>query len=361
MKVLLRMFLVTLLFVTTQINAQEDKNPNVFLITLDGVRWQDVFTGMDTDLLNSEFTQNKDLLIQKFVGKSTEENREMVMPFFWNTIAKEGQLYGNRNKGSKVDLTNKMLFSYPGYNEILTGKADDVHIDSNDKNYNKNVTVLELANSQDEYKDKVAAFASWDVFPYIINDKRSGIPVNAGYMNAIGDLNEKEQFLNEIQEEAPVIWESVRLDVFTHHYAKEYVKKNHPKVVYISYGETDDFAHGGQFDFYMKSLHNTDALIADLWDYVQNDAFYKDNTYFIITTDHGRGNGVQEDSKWTSHGTDVKGAEHTWIAILGPKVNPVGEVGNGQLFANQIAPTLAKILSLKSDDKSMSAKPINLK
>ena len=82
MKVLLRMFLVTMLFVTTQINAQGDKDPNVFLITLDGVRWQDVFTGMDTDLLNSEFTQNKELLTEKFVGQSEEENRKMLMPFF---------------------------------------------------------------------------------------------------------------------------------------------------------------------------------------------------------------------------------------------------------------------------------------
>jgi len=361
MKLFVNTLLVLVFFASTQVIAQEDKQPNVFLITLDGVRWQDVFTGIDMNLLNSDYTQNKELLTEKFLGQSEEENRKMLMPFFWNTIAEKGQLYGNRNKGSNVDLTNKMLFSYPGYNEILTGKADDANIDSNDKNYNQNVTVLEVANKSETFKDKVAAFASWDVFPFIINDKRSGVPVNAGYMDAVGELNEKEKFLNEIQRQAPIVWESVRLDVFTHHFAKEYVKKNHPKLVYISYGETDDFAHGGQFDFYMKSLQNTDALISDLWSYVQNDDFYKDNTYFIITTDHGRGEGAQEDSKWTSHGTDVKGAEHTWIAILGPNVNPVGEVNNGQLFADQIAPTLVKILSLKSDDKSMSAKPINLK
>ncbi|SEB95572.1 Sulfatase [Maribacter dokdonensis] len=361
MKIRTRILLVAMLFMWVGATAQIDKTANVFLITLDGVRWQDVYHGLDTALVQSNYTEDKELLNKMFSGSSPEESREKIMPFFWNTIAKDGQLYGNRTKGSKVDLTNKMLFSYPGYSEILTGKADDAHIDSNDKNYNKNVTVLELANKQERYKGKVAAFASWDVFPFIINDKRSGIPVNAGYMNAQGDLSGREIFLNEIQRQAPIIWESVRLDVFTHHYAKEYVKKNRPKVVYISYGETDDFAHGGKFDFYMKSLHNTDALIADLWQYVQQDDFYKDNTYFIITTDHGRGDGVQKDSKWTSHGSNVKGAQHTWMAILGPNLKSVGEAVDGQLYTDQLAPTIAKILDVDVDIQTMPAKPINLK
>ncbi|APQ19339.1 alkaline phosphatase family protein [Maribacter hydrothermalis] len=360
MKTLHKLVLATLILTSLTSKGQQEKNPNVFLITLDGVRWQDVFTGIDTNLLNSNYTHNKELLISKYVGKSEEENRKMLMPFFWNTIAKEGQLHGNRTKGSTVDLTNKMLFSYPGYNEILTGKADDEHINSNDKNYNKNVTLLETANASELYRGKVAAFASWDVFPFIINDKRSGVPVNAGYMDAVGALNEKEKFLNEIQRQAPIIWESVRLDVFTHHFAKEYIQKEHPKLVYIAYGETDDFAHEGAFDFYMKSLQNTDALIADLWEYVQNDTFYKDNTYFIITTDHGRGDGVAESSKWTSHGADVQGAEHTWLAIIGPGISKKGEVSNEQLFTNQVAPTVAEILKLETNATNTPAKPLEL-
>jgi len=361
MKTLFYISIATVLFTSLTMKAQQDTNPNVILITLDGVRWQDVFTGIDTTLLNSSYTHDKQLLSEKFVGTSIEENRTLLMPFFWNTIAKQGQLHGNRNKDSKVSLTNKMLFSYPGYNEILTGWADDATIDSNDKIYNKNVTLLELANSTEAYKGKVAGFGSWDVFPFIINDKRSGVPVNAGYMDAIGNLTDREQFLNEIQRQAPIIWESVRLDVFTHQYAKEYLKKKHPKVVYISYGETDDFAHDGHFDFYMKSLHTTDGLIADLWNYVQSDSFYKDNTYVVITTDHGRGDGIEEGSKWTSHGSDVVGAEHTWLAILGPDVTASGEASNEQLYTNQIAPTVLKTLNMKIDSNKMPANSIDFK
>ena len=359
-KLILLTSLFTLFFLGTQAQQKIINQPNVFLITLDGVRWQDVFTGIDSALLNGPYTQDKELLTKKFVGKSSEENRTLLMPFFWNTIAKNGQLHGNRNKDSKVNLTNKMAFSYPGYNEILTGVADDTNVNSNDKIYNKNVTLLEKVNNSEAFKGKVAAFGSWDLFPYIINDKRSGIPVNSGYMDAKDDLNEKEQFLNEIQRQAPIIWEGVRLDVFTHHFAKEYVKKNHPKLVFISYGETDDFAHAGFFDFYTKSIHNTDALIADLWNYVQNDPFYKNNTYFVITTDHGRGVGSEKESKWTDHGSNVSGADQTWMAILGPSIKITGEGKDEQLYTNQIAPTVLQVLDSKLRDAEMKGNAIKL-
>ena len=62
---------------------------------------------------------------------------------------------------------------------------------------------------------------------FIINDERSGIPVNAGFRNAEGDLTEKEEFLNQLQTEIPSPWGSVRLDAFTHHYAKEYIQKEY--------------------------------------------------------------------------------------------------------------------------------------
>ena len=355
-----------ILLLSFTVNAQQQtqkKEPNIFLITLDGVRWQEVFTGIDTVLLeNKKYTHSKEELIKKFSGKTLEERRKKLMPFFWNTIAKQGQIYGNRTKNSFVNLTNKMVFSYPGYNEILTGKADDETINSNDKIYNENITILEKVNQNPSYKNKVAAFGSWDVFPFIINDKRSGIPVNAGYMNAEGNnLTEREKFLNETQRQAPVIWESVRLDVFTHHYAKEYIKKNQPKMVYIAYGETDDFAHGGFFDYYMKSLNTTDAMIEDLWNYVQNDPFYKDNTYFIITTDHGRGVGADPESIWTSHGSKVKEADQTWLAILGPTVSPKGEIKEAsQIYTNQIAATIAQLLRVNMlDDKAGKPIPFN--
>ena len=352
-----KLFLIILiLLLTGKIHAQNTDNAKVFLITLDGVRWQEVFRGTDASLLNnSDYTRNKNLLEERFQGQSFEENRKKLMPFFWNSIAEKGQIYGNRDKGNKMDLTNTMWFSYPGYSEILTGFPDDQNITSNDKIYNSNVTFLEKVNQLADYNGKVAAFCSWDVFPYIINDKRSGIPVNAGYMKATTTpLTAREELINTMQFQAPILWESVRLDVFTHYMAKEHIKKKHPELVYIAYGETDDFAHGGHFDFYINAIHNTDGLIQDLWETVQNDPFYKDKTYFVITTDHGRGTGAEDSSLWTGHGSSVRDSNQTWLAIIGPQMKPKGEVVDQvQIYTNQIAATILDLLNVTVNRKDM--------
>ena len=95
-----------------------------------------------------------------------------------------------------------------------------------------------------------------------INEERSGLYVNAGFRNAKGaNLSDKEVFLNELQTETPSPWGSVRLDVFTHHYALENIKKKHSKLVFVSYGETDDFAHDGEYDKYLKSVQRIDTFI----------------------------------------------------------------------------------------------------
>lgn len=327
-----------------QIYAQGKSNEKIILITLDGYRWQELFTGADPKLItNTKYVSDTTSLKEKFWYDTPEERRKALMPFIWNKVARMGTIHGNRNYGSKVNLTNNMVFSYPGYNEILTGQADDERINSNSKTYNPNVTILEKLNNTAEYRGKVAAFGSWDAFPYIINDTRSGIPVNAGFAKAEGDnLTEIERFLNKAQPHTPSPWGSVRLDIFTHNYALEYMKRKHPDIVYIAYGETDDFAHDGNYQAYLDSAHSTDAFLRELWEHTQEDPYYKGQTTVIITTDHGRG--TQPLDTWKSHGTDIKGAEQVWLIIYGTHIDGKGEVREEeQLYSTKV---VKKIQSL---------------
>jgi len=345
MKNLILFFL--LLLGSFTVIGQSLKTENLFIITFDGLRWQELFTGADSALItNKDYVRDGWDLKQLFWSDSPDERRRKLMPFFWGELAKHGQLYGNRKLGNYVDCSNNMWFSYPGYNEILCGFADDQRIKSNNKVNNPNVTLLEYLHNLPAFKGKVAAFCSWDVFPYIINRERSQIPVNAGFESAIGSkLSEREKFLNELQTQIPSPWGGVRLDGFTHHYAMEYVRQNKPKVVYISYGETDDFAHDGKYGAYLRSAHQTDKFIQAWWDYFQQDAHYRGKTTILVTTDHGRGT-VPLDT-WRSHGTEVAGAGQIWIAALGPDTPPRGEVKEPmQLFQNQVAKTAAALLGL---------------
>lgn len=352
------LLLITALMAMQIGNAQDSNNTKVILITLDGFRWQELFTGADSLLVtNKEYVHNPDMLKNTYWRDTPKERREVLLPFVWSQVSKMGQLHGNRNLDSKVNLTNTMWFSYPGYNEILTGTADDARITSNDKMNNPNTTILERYNNSPKGKDKVAAFGSWDVFPYIVNEERSGIPVNAGFESATKNPNEREKFLNQLQEQIPSPWGSVRLDAFTHHYALEHMKKENPNLVYISYGETDDFAHDGDYQSYLKSAHNTDALIKELWDFTQQDQYYKDQTVFLITTDHGRG--TQPLDTWRSHGSKINGAGQVWLIAFGIGVKALGETKNEQLYSNQIAPTLLQLLDIPIA-KEIKGSPLKL-
>ncbi len=319
------------------VHAQELKTKNVILITLDGLRWQEVFSGADSRLVWKAGAAAED-----FLSDSPDERRLLLMPFFWNTVANEGILFGNRSVGNRVDVTNGRVFSYPSYNEILTGFVDD-SIDSNDKIPNRNVTVLEWVNQQPGFIGRVAAFTSWDVFPFIINEERSGVPVNSGFEAAAGDITDREAFLNRLQVEVATPWVWERFDVFTHYMALEYLARKRPRLLFIAYGDTDEFAHSDDYGAYLKATRQTDDFIRDLWTWLQEDETYKGKTSLVITTDHGRGYA----DRWIGHGSDWVGSEHIWVAILGPDTHAGEEsAASGQLFQNQIAATVAALLGL---------------
>ena len=340
-----RIVLPILLFFATSCLAQH-KTENVVLITLDGFRWQELFQGADSALMHQQKEFKDARLTEKFWRDDVSERRKSLLPFFWNTIAVQGQLFGNRTYGSKVNVSNQMWFSYPGYNEILTGRADDERINSNDKIYNPNTNVLEFLNKQPAYNGKVAAFSSWDVFPHIINDKRSGVYVSTGWNPVVRNtLNEREKMMNLLVQSLPNPLGDVRLDAFTFYYGLEYMKKNKPRVMYFAFDETDDFAHQGEYGAYLNAAHYTDRFVGELWDYLQLDPQYRGKTTVLITTDHGRGTSGED---WKHHGRKIAEADQIWFAVLGPDTDPKGEVKEeGQFYQRQVAQTLASFLGQK--------------
>lgn len=360
MKRALLLFFIVFMSCESPTERETFSNTNeqhVILITLDGFRWQELFTGIDEVLMtNEKFTSDSSKLKELFWKDTPQERRKALLPFVWGTVPDIGQIHGNRTLSSRVNLANSFWFSYPGYNEILSGNPDDDRITSNSKTPNPNKTILEIANQDQRYKDKVGAFASWDVFPFIINEERSGVPVNAGFDLAEGELTSNEMYLNKLQKATPSPWSTVRLDVFTHNFALEYLKKEQPSLVYIAYGETDDFAHGGNYDAYLKSANTTDGFIKELWEFTQSNAVYKDKTTFIITTDHGRG--TEPIESWQGHGSSVNGADEVWLIAFGAGVKPLGEISKEeQLYSSQVASTIAKLLKL---DFESTNKPIGL-
>lgn len=322
--------------------GQELKTRNLILITLDGLRWQEVFHGADSAILtNKEYVKDNQLAAQ-FWNSSHELRRELLFPFLWKIAGTEGQLYGNRDYKNDANCANPYWFSYPGYSEIFTGFVDK-RVRSNQPFENPNATILEFINKQPGYKNSVAAFATWDLFPYILRENISGIPVSAG-KELIPDSATSNDLLNELQNLIQNPQDS-HYDVFTFYYALEYLKCKRPRVMFLGLDETDHHAHGGRYDEYLKSAHRSDEMISSLWQWLQSQPDYKDQTTLLITTDHGRGKGSRH--AWKNHGRLSSGSSQVWFAVIGPDTPALGEMKiERKYYLKQLAKTSASFLGL---------------
>jgi Metalloenzyme superfamily len=321
------------------------KTRNVVLIVSDGLRWQEIFTGADTTLMDSEhggIWGDPAALRKKFWRDDVEERRKALFPFLWGTVAAQGEIFGNQNKGSIGRVTNGMAFSYPGYNEMITGHPDP-QIDSNEFGPNPNVNVFEWLNHASELHGKVAVYATWNAFQNIFNQPRSGLAMQVGWdLPEKGKLTPRQELLNELYRTTTKLDDDDVYDSFLQVPLLEYVRDKHPRVLFVGYGETDNWAHSGRYDLVLESAHQFDAFVKQLWEAMQSMPEYKDQTTFILTTDHGRGSGLVE---WKEHGVDEKGSENIWIAVLGPDTPALGERANVPAVTQaQIAATVAALL-----------------
>ncbi len=294
--------------------ATSASEQHLILVTLDGVRWLDLFRGPDPALVaNKRFTHPdlQDMVVKAWLDD--DNPGAQLMPFLHGMVTSGGVLAGNRDINDCMNVSNPMWFSYPGYNEIFTGRADP-EIISNDPNYNRNVTFFEWLQRRPAFAGKVLAFGNWDVFPYIINDKRSGVPVNPG----LGLRHPTETLTMRLALDA---WRTQK-----------------PRVLYVGLGDTDELAHIGDYPGYLAAMNRDDDFIAELWRMAQADPATRGKTTLIVTTDHGRGTGLG--AAWTEHGSAASvaldpagftipdkagfpGSEQIWLGAIGPGVRPL--------------------------------------
>jgi bisphosphoglycerate-independent phosphoglycerate mutase (AlkP superfamily) len=124
--------------------------------------------------------------------------------------------------------------------------------------------------------------------------------------------------------------------------AREYIKEKHPRVVFLSLGETDEYAHEGRYEMYLQKASEADRMIGELWQWVQSTAYYRNNTTFLITTDHGRGS---KSSKWQRHGEFIQGSSQVWMALIGPGIAAEGEIKKKQQhYLAQVAQTISLLV-----------------
>jgi hypothetical protein len=313
---------------------------NVIVVTMDGLRWQEAFAGVERPLLGKTGEKPDSSPMKRFWRDTPDDRRRALMPFFWEVVAAEGQVFGDPARDSLAHVTNGLWFSYPGYAEMLSGIADP-RIDSNDRIPNPNVTVLEWLNGKPAYAGKVAAFGAWDLLPWILNVERSRLPAGNGFPPVPKPATDRERAINDMAEDLPPMWAGAPFDAPIMHAAFECLKTRKPRVLYVMLGETDEWAHENRYDLYLDSAWRGDRFIRRLWDAAQSMPEYKGRTALVVGVDHGRGATAKD---WTDHGRKVPAAERTWMAVMGAGVEPLGVRQAVTVTTAQIAATVAALL-----------------
>jgi hypothetical protein len=341
--------------------GQTRRSRHLVLVTADGLRWQELFGGLDAVLMSAAATgkEKPEDLRARFWKETAEDRRLALMPFFWGKLARQGVVLGNPARRSSVQVTNRYRVSYPGYSEILTGRAQDEAIRGNDPIQNPSPTLLQFL--KDKWKlrrEEAALFGSWETFRVIGENKAGDIYINAGrHPSTLPAGSQRVALLNRLQSLAPFDDASMRYDAFTFDLAMEFLQSVRPRAFYVALGESDDWAHARRYDRTLGAIQFFDSALEQLWTWLQRTPPYAGTTTMIVTSDHGRGSTLED---WTSHGAKVQGAEHIWLAVFGPDTPASGELSDTPpCFQRDIAPTALALLGINPSEYSgVLGKPI---
>ncbi|HEY5659020.1 MAG TPA: alkaline phosphatase family protein, partial [Myxococcota bacterium] len=304
-----------------------EKTRNVILITLDGVRIQELFSGMDPMLAARAATYEYSDIASaraRYWRETPQERREALMPFFWKTLAPMGVVYGNKDAGSSVTVKNKVRWSSAGYAELMTGRPHAEIVDNTLVRYPHRTFMEYVREELDLDASEVAQFGSWDGIKLAAASRDGAFTMNGAFDPVPPRLSNPEMDrLVALRRRVLGLWEEGSNDALTFELALAYLRQHEPRLFWFSFGQTDDWGHANRYDRLLECLHLIDTMLADLWSTLQSMDGYRDRTTIILTTDHGRGITVED---WAEHDISIPGSEDVWVAVIGPDTPDRGEV-----------------------------------
>ncbi|MGE4232881.1 MAG: hypothetical protein AB7F43_06070 [Bacteriovoracia bacterium] len=316
---ILFILLVSLLLPTFALAEQ-----NVILLTLDGVRWQEFFYGIDRQNNNG-------------VGGDT-------FPLFWKNYATESLVLGDFPKQIRMYTSNATQLSLPAYQSIMAGS---------DQGCWTNIcgrigveTVAERIKKQLHLsKKEVAVISSWERIANAAEHIEGSVFVNAGQQYLFDDIGVSELIdINRRQEkDPPSEWGSARLDKYTWMQAMRYLKYHRPRFFWISLNDADEWGHNGNYRNYVSALRQYDVWINELFVKLDSMREYGKDTTVIIVTDHGRGDGTS----WGSHGPLYPESQYIWMVVRNAFTRETRNIqGHDGYHHSDIRPSIEKLLNL---------------
>jgi len=335
MNVNILLFLSTLCFVLFPEGAHAlsfDGNTNVIFITIDGVRWQ-------------EFINNRpDKLLM-------HGDHAPIFKFLWDQKEKgNGVIVGNRHKKDRMTVSNIHNLSLPAYQSIFLGEATDCA--SNDCSSVSKETFLEKIKDELELDEtQMGVFASWNRIGRAIEKTKGNIHSNIEFQKYIDPLYPNDEvfnWVNENQFKDVPLWHGSRFDKYTYALALRYLELHHPKFLYLSLVDSDEWGHLSDYYNYIQTLRQYDHWLEQLFERVKRIKGYGENTIIIVTTDHGRG---KSRLLWPHHAAVIPSSKYVWMYLWDSngvlsQMKKNGEIDLKKMEHNDIRPMIESFFNL---------------
>jgi len=277
----------------------------VVLLTMDGVRLQELLSGSSTALSNQPPVP--------------------VLPNLMKKLAPQGVFLGDASQGSRVRIGNPMGISMSGYQTLFAGR------------FKLCVRNECSAVAEDTLLTGIAeAFGPSILFLSAYRELCAGVTAAPSSAVAVCGLDALRDYASESGVEAA---DSVDDNVIN--LGLQALRQNPPRLVYLGLDESDSVGHSGDYPAYLDVLARYDVFLAALWAEVEKLNAQGHPTSLIVTTDHGRGH----DRNWTQHRWNIRGSNAIWIFGGGHGIQPKGVVSNSKTRAlYDIRPTIEHLL-----------------
>lgn len=291
-----------------------DRADVIVVVTLDGVRWQDVFDGVDRALAERA-GMPPDAIVSA---------PELLPNLHW-LIATRGAAVGAPGAGS-LAASGPNFVSLPGYLELFTGDPASGGCDDNGCD---RVTASTLADDLvNGDLDQVAVFASWPTVGRAASrdPERMVLSVgrNATHPRAVFEADaELERRLVEGDAALPSPgYGAYRPDRHTAALALHYLRSRRPRFLFVGLGDTDEHAHQNDYRAYLDALRAADRVVGEIAVHLAELSAAGTKTMLVVTTDHGRSDGFAD------HGRRWPESARGWMVAAGDPVRARGRVAS---------------------------------
>ena len=132
------------------------------------------------------------------------------------------------------------------------------------------------------------------------------------------------------------------------HETEQVIAQQAPHLLLMYLADVDHEGHSGNWDAYTRAISIADSLVGVLWETLQNDPLYADQTTLLVTNDHGR-----HTTDFSGHGDDCEGCRHIQLLAAGPDVH-VGLLSQTSRTIPDITPTIGALLGFDTEYASGS-------